>query len=109
MNRRGFLKGLMGAGVSAFAAPAIVRASSLMAIKPWVEDFGAGFQFSGFYSSIPAGLFAIRQDVAGGTTLEYVAVNPDYWGEIAKDFAIGGTRMQSLKVLGIDVLPFRPA
>lgn len=34
MNRRGFITGL----VSLVAAPAIVRADSLMKIRPWFED-----------------------------------------------------------------------
>ena len=38
MDRRSFVRGLAGASLTAFAAPAIVRAANLMAIKPWENE-----------------------------------------------------------------------
>jgi len=58
-------RGLIGSLISLAAAPAIVRASSLMPVKvmePTLALDGVpvefdSFEFSGFYSLVPLGLF----------------------------------------------------
>jgi hypothetical protein len=60
-SRRGFIAGL---GALFIAAPAIVRATSIMPVKAvdWSDGYtalymseGAPFEFSGFYSVFPIG------------------------------------------------------
>lgn len=53
LGRRSFLGGVLGL----LAAPAIVRVTSIMPVKAWIEPYV--FQFSGFYSTVPIDTFPI--------------------------------------------------
>jgi hypothetical protein len=57
LSRRGLL-GWLGGGAALLAAPAIVRASSLMPVKAWEPGFYcAGYSFNGYESGPVEAIF----------------------------------------------------
>ena len=70
-SRRGFIAGL---GALFIAAPAIVRATSIMPVKGYQSDFigrqDFEFKFSGFYSVMPLQSFDFASWIIGYDILE---------------------------------------
>lgn len=75
LSRRGLL-GWLGGGAVLLAAPAIVRASSLMAVKAWAPEVWTFYQgplevlYSGDCFSAPDGMFEIiKARIAAATAI----------------------------------------